>query len=222
MNRLRSLLRLTLLSALLLTAGTAVAQQLVQYEYWFDQAFSRRQTVALSGNMATIDDALDTRQLNDGMHTFHLRVKQSDGAHSPVTSSMFFKFKAREGDVLEYWFDDDIDAQSTVNLSGDTIAQTVVLDLADNERFPVGLHRLNYRVAANGSNYSPVYGDNIMKTTTGDVCRLEYWFDDDFDLRAIADMAPIELMDNYSLLLDLSDDTRFPKGPAHAQPARGY
>lgn len=212
MNRLRSLLQLTLLSALLLTAGTAVAQQLVQYEYWFDQAFSRRQTVALSGNMATIDAALDTRQLNDGMHTFHLRVKQSDGAYSPVTSSMFFKFKAREGDVLEYWFDDDIDAQSTVNLSGDTIAQTVVLDLADNERFPVGLHRLNYRVAANGSNYSPVYGDNIMKTTTGDVCRLEYWFDDDFDLRAIADMAPIELMDDYSLLLDLSDDTRFPKG----------
>ena len=212
MKRIRILHRLALLAALLLTAAEAGAQ-LVQYEYWFDRGFARRQTVSLSGSTATIRTAIDTQQLDDGVHTLHLRVKQSDGAYSPVTSSTFLKFKAQEGTVLEYWFDDNVDSRATVALANtDGQEQQVVLDLSDNKRFPIGLHRLNYRVAANGSNYSPIYGDNVMKTTSGEVCRLEYWFDEDFEHRAVADMAPLALMDNFSLELNLQNRTQFPQG----------
>lgn len=212
MKRIRILHRLALLAALLLTAAEAGAQ-LVQYEYWFDRGFARRQTASLSGSTATIRTAIDTQQLDDGVHTLHLRVKQSDGAYSPVTSSTFLKFKAQEGTVLEYWFDDNVDSRATVALANtDGQEQQVVLDLSDNKRFPIGLHRLNYRVAANGSNYSPIYGDNVMKATSGEVCRLEYWFDEDFEHRAVADMAPLALMDNFSLELNLQNRTQFPQG----------
>lgn len=193
---------------------TVHAQQLTRYEYWFDNGYSSRHSASLSGYTAVINDAIDTQQLGDGLHTFFLRVKQDDGYYSPVAATAFLKFHAQEGSMLEYWFDDDFLHRGAIDVEpskGDEM-QTLVLDLQDDVRFPIGVHRLNCRVAVYGSYYSPVYGGDVMKMPSGDVYLLEYWLDDDFHNRG---SVTTELADSTELKpveFDLADNLRYPIG----------
>ena len=67
------------------------AQSLTQYEYWFDDNFSARKSAGLSGYEADIDVGIDASRLGNGLHKLSLRVQQSDGMYSPVTTHYFFK-----------------------------------------------------------------------------------------------------------------------------------
>ena len=83
--------------------------------------------------------------------------------------------------ILEYWFDDNFYKKATIPINvGSESMQVLELDFTDMVKFPLGFHRLNYRVVANGA-YSPVYSDCVMRIPDGEHSEIIYWLDDDYN-----------------------------------------
>lgn len=84
--------------------------------------------------------------------------------------------------ILEYWFDDNFkDKRASIPISvGTESMQTLELDLTDMVKFPLGIHRLNYRIVANGE-CSPIYSDCVMRAPDGEMLEITYWLDDEYD-----------------------------------------
>ncbi len=156
---------------------------LVAYEYWFDGDVDNRKTVGMNSNAAVIRDAIDTRSLSDGLHWFNFRLKRADGKYSPISSSPFMNMKGRREGEIEYWFDDDYNNHNSTPIADTEEEQEVALDLDNLEKFPLGLHTLNMRVATPGQNFSSIYTAHVLKMATGGPTKLEYWVDDDFSHR---------------------------------------
>ena len=172
-----------LLSCLFVLFPLAVqAQQLTGYEYWFDGDIGNSVFKSLSGYEAEINTNIPTQHLSDGLHTLSLHVKQSDGKYSAVTSSVFFKHNASEGNKMEYWFDDKYDNPTTIDLPSSATEELTEfsLNLQDNTEFPVGLHKLHMRVSTEGKSLGAIYTSNVLKITSGEADIVEYWVDGDF------------------------------------------
>ena len=90
-------------------------------------------------------------------------------------------FTAMRAQVLEYWFDDNFSKRATVPISvGTEATQVLELDFTDMVKFPLGFHRLNYRIVANGK-YSPIYSSSVMRGPEGEMSEITYWLDDEYD-----------------------------------------
>lgn len=159
------------------------AQQLTGYEYWFDGDLSTIVEKSLSGNKADIIISVETQNLSDGLHTLYFRAKQSDGYYSPITSSVFFKHNVEEGNQIEYWFDDRYEDRATMDLPSSASEDLVdiTFDMQDNEKFPIGLHQLNMRMATEGKSLNSVYSAWVLKLSSGEPNVIEYWVDDNND-----------------------------------------
>ena len=155
---------------------------LTNYEYWFDNDIDNHfHTRSLNGTVTTIDTEISTEELSIGLHSFHIRVQQSNGAYSPVSTTYFMKYGGSGGTAkkLEYWFDDDIahSQEMTIPTAVDDEGNTIMtLNLTD---FPVGYHQLNYRVS--GSHLSAINTAGVFKMPAGGFSKLEYWLDDNLD-----------------------------------------
>ena len=156
------------------------AQSLTRYEYWFDDNFSGRVSKSMSGTDKLVNLSIDTEQLDNGVHKFSFRAKQSDGYYSAVTSSLFLKRPAAQNSVMEYWFDDNIDQRESMSISNTEDEQTFELDLRDNAKYPWGFHKLNMRITLEGGGESAIYSSPVLKLSAGKATQLEYWIDDDF------------------------------------------
>lgn len=198
----------SLLLLLLCTLGVS-AQQL---QFWFDSDKTIKQADTSAG---TVKGKIDVQELSQGFHTIYMRVKQpgAEYEYSPITMSTFIKFATGEDSQLQYWFDEDVDNLSTIAVDVESgKEQTLTLDLSNIERFPLGVHQLNMRVAHNGGHYSPIYSAYVLRLPggTGD-SMLEYWFDDNYENHASmpvsTDKDGIQKLD-----LDLSDMSKFPYG----------
>ncbi len=153
---------------------------LVAYEYWFDDDVDNRKTVGMNSNAAVIRDDIDTRSLSGGLHWFNFRLKRADGKYSPVSSSPFMNLKERKEGRIEYWFDDDYSNSGSMSIADTEEEQEVALDMSDISKFPLGLHTLNMRVATEGKSLGNIYTTRVLKTASGDFDRMEYWVDDNF------------------------------------------
>ena len=151
------------------------------YEYWFDDNVDGRQWVSLSGNNAVIRASIDTHGLSGGLHRFNFRVKRSDGAYSAVTTSTFLNLKAENQSRIVYWFDENCDNYESTSLADTEAEQEVTLNLQDLEKFPLGFHQLNMRVATPGKSLSNVYSARVLKMASGDANQIEYWIDGDYE-----------------------------------------
>lgn len=210
MRKVNILVLLTLL--LILGNILSSAQSLSNYEWWFDN----RQIGGngrLGGSEHTVNLQLPTTSLTSGLHTFHFRAQQSDGSFSPVYTSTFLKFAPISGSMLEYWLDDRFDYRAAVEVTDASGLVDLNLDLSDNDKYPVGFHTLNFRVAEQGGNYSPIYTSSFMKFDPSQEGQmLEYWFDDGFENRRET-MPLVDTPDGVmSLDLDMTNQTKFPLG----------
>lgn len=199
-------LLLTLLCAMGISAQTYM-------QFWFDSDKTvKKADIPASG---TLKGKLDVQQLQQGFHTIYMRARTpgAEYEYSPVTMSTFIKFATGEGAKLQYWFDEDADNFSTIDVDAESgKEQTLMLDLANIERFPLGVHQLNMRVAHNGGHYSPIYSAYTLRLPVGsDNSVLQYWFDDDVDNPSTIEVST-ESGDPQILTLDLSDIERFPLG----------
>ena len=175
----RKLLYRFLACLLCLLPALTHAQTLAKYEYWFDDNFSGRHGVSLSGTEAVVKKSISTDGLDYGAHKFSFRVRQSDGKYSAITSSMFLKRPAAQSSIMEYWFDDNFDGRDVMSISSSEEEQAFELDLRDNAKYPWGFHKLNMRVTLEGGGESAVYSSGVLKLSAGTATTLEYWLDDD-------------------------------------------
>ncbi|MBP5392375.1 MAG: hypothetical protein J6Y59_00990 [Bacteroidaceae bacterium] len=156
------------------------SQSLTTYEYWFDDSFSSRQSGSLSGTNTVVRLSVSTDQLDNGVHKFSFRAKQSDGKYSAVTSSLFLKRSAAQSSQMEYWFDDNFDQRDFLNISNTEEEQTFELDLRNGTKYPMGFHKLNMRITLEGGGESAVYSAPVLKLAAGRATQLEYWVDSDY------------------------------------------
>ena len=180
-------------------------------QYWFDTD-TKAQRAELSGT--TVKKSIDVQHLSQGLHTLYMRVRNpgAEYEYSPITTSTFIKFTTSEGSQLQYWFDEDVEHLSTIDVDGASgKEQTLMLDLSNIERFPLGVHLLNMRMA-NGGRYSPVSSAYVLRLPDGvGDSMLEYWFDDDYQNRATEHMRAVRGY-RETVKLDLSNSAKFPYG----------
>ena len=138
------------------------AQSLTGYEYWFDDDFSGKVSGSLSGTDAVFKSDISTDQLDNGVHKFSFRTKQSDGKYSAITSSLFLKRPAAQSSVMEFWFDDNFEQRESISISSTEDEQEMTLDLQNNTKYPLGFHILNMRFNIEGEGMSAVTTTPIM------------------------------------------------------------
>ena len=111
-----------------------------------------------------------------------MRVAHDGGHYSPIYSAYVLRLPDGTGDsVLEYWFDDNYENRASMPVLTDKDGiQKLDLDFSDVSKFPHGLHRLNMRVAAGGSSFSPIYSAIVMRHYEGANNTLTYWLDGDY------------------------------------------
>ena len=192
---------------LLLSAITMKGQ--TGLEYWFD-TYSDPKLIGMPTAAGTLTSDINVKHLSQGFHTVYFRIQSHGDTYSPIHSSLFFKFSGSENSVLEYWFGKDASKIGTVPIESDSRSvQLLDLDLSDLEKFPLGIHQLNLRVADCG--YSPVYSTLVMKTNGASGAAIEYWFGDNVEDKGSAPIM-VEYEESQLVSLDLSDVEKFPLG----------
>ena len=149
-----------------------IQAQLTQYEYWFNNDFAGRITQNIGGSETIITD-MDVRHLPDGFHRWHLRVKNSDGSYSGITSGDFVKQPAVSQTKLEYWYNDDYAGKKEIAPGSlNDFSMESDIDVRD---MPWGVNRFNLRLS-NGA----ISSSYVLKTVASASNKLEYWFNDEY------------------------------------------
>lgn len=157
-------------------------------EYWFDDDFDNRGSVGISatGLESSISSLLKlggASAFPEGFHRLNFRVVAANGNYSSVQTACVLNLGAfQSSSKLEYWFDHDFENRASRDISGasEVIDVDALLDLSNLEQFPLGMHRLHYRVATPTFGITPIHTAFIMnKGNGGEPCQLEYWLDDD-------------------------------------------
>jgi len=161
------------------TSGTIAA-----YEYWFDNDYEEKifENIAPIPNFQLIENFENV--LTVGLHTFHIRFKDSGGLWSSLVSQFFYKASVSgvSGTIAayEYWFDseyadkiyEEIPPQQIFQLNDDISADV-----------NTGLHTLHIRFKDTGGLWSSVVsqffykaGEGLGETNLIEAYR--YWFND--------------------------------------------
>ncbi len=187
---------------------------LTHYEYWFDDDFTSRQRVSISGTKKDIVTAISTDGVHGGPHIFNMRLRQDDGSYSPVSSSVFMKggMTTNSDTYIDYWFDDDFDNKQALTLSG---GQTRLEDAVSCAGLTDGLHTLNMRLRISEdafAGYSSISSTVFYKNIDNKVAKMMYWFEEDFEHRVTTDLPSAGASGLTTLTIDLSDMRKFPIG----------
>ncbi len=129
------------------------APAIVGYEHWFDSNANGAIYQSITSTFShTLNTALPTSGLGLGLHTLHLRFKDSNDQWSSVLSRPFQKTDATPGGIpelsaWEYWYDNDSGAAQTMAVNG----TQALLDTAlmTNGLTP-GLHTVHTRFVGTG------------------------------------------------------------------------
>lgn len=180
----------SVLSQFFLKQGTgsgSVTPELVEYEYWFDTDYASAQSVPMSGNQyENVASNINALALSNGLHTLHVRFKDSQGKWSSVLSQFFLKQEYSTSITpqlmeYEYWFDGDYASKVNIALSGNQY-ETILSDL-DASVLSVGLHTLHIRFKDASSKWSSVLSsffikNNITSVLNNEIIAYRYWFDE--------------------------------------------
>ncbi len=166
--------------------SSALTEELVQYEYWFDNDFAS----AIQGSMSntsvqTLTTSLDASALSNGLHVVRFRFKSTSQEWSSVQSNFFLK---QENDIvasneiqeMEYWFDTMYVNKVNVPLAGNTIES--IQTSIDASSLGNGLHTMNVRFKDSATKWSSVVSQFVYKIeptqlSNNSVTAYRYWFD---------------------------------------------
>lgn len=166
MNRRLSIIgRCTLLTIFWL-ALIASAKAQDRLEYWFDDNFEQRSSAPINtaADVAWVID-LDMSDLTKfplGLHRLNMRVVGND--YSPIYSDLVLRLPNGGQTGLTCWLDDDYENRQ--NITGNSIdGRTIDIgSLLDFSSVPSGMHRLKYRITANGFDHGVIYEVPILVT----------------------------------------------------------
>lgn len=165
MNKIRTLM----LAAVSVVCTTMVAQKSITEQiYWIDGDV---------GNAQTVTRSIDISTLSTGLHSFTIRVQDSEDLwSSPLTKYFIIPQNATAATSIaerEYWIDGNIATRAALGVSPADIS---LVDLS------VGIHSLTIRVKDNAGIWSTPLTKyfvvpQIQEETT--IARYMYWIDDD-------------------------------------------
>jgi len=181
-----------ILSILLGLAIASFAQTKVQqYEYWFDDGFTAKTSIAVTPTSSfELSTLVATSGLPVGLHTFQIRFQDNTGAWSSTTNQFFVKpsktNNTTQAQVVkyQYWFDNDF-AGKTEQTSSATNDLSLITSI-DVSKLPVGLHTFQIRFQDNTGAWSSTTNQFFVKpsrtnsATQAQVVKYQYWFDNDF------------------------------------------
>lgn len=193
MNRIRNLL---LAAAGVVCLATSAQKTITNKVYWIDADYT---------SVRPTTTAIDISGLAPGVHSYHMRVQDSEGMWSAVTTKFFIiphpapEAGATAITAREYWLDGKLATRAPLANS------PAVIDIG---ALSSGLHMFSMRVRDDKGRWSnvqskyfivPVKPDEQPDSVT--ITRCRYWFDGDMDH---ATMAPLTAA-NGILEIDLGD-----------------
>ncbi|MBK7087045.1 MAG: T9SS type A sorting domain-containing protein [Flavobacteriales bacterium] len=137
---MRTLLLLTFLGGI---ATMSHAQNITAYRYWFDDDAGALVNVAVTaGQQFTLNTDLAAAAAGDGYNRITLQTQDDLGVWSVPLTKVFHR---QGGDLTawQYWFDDNISTEQTVN-----VPATSTLDVVTNidcSALPTGSHLITWR-----------------------------------------------------------------------------
>ena len=179
----------------LLTVGslnTIRAQTITGYRYWFDDDAAGATSVSVTGSPEyTLNATLEATALAPGHHRVTMQLQDSNGDFSvPITSLFTQRGAAIAG--YRYWFDDDADNATEVDVTGTgdyTLSASLEATALAN-----GYHRVSMQLRDGIGEYGvPVTTTFVQRGVT--VSGYEYWIDDDIAARVSGSIGPDEVVD---------------------------
>ena len=155
----------------------ASEKSIVQHQYWIDGK------IEAQVSSATQPDIIDIETLKPGLHSFTVRVQDSEGLWSSQVAKYFIvptsETSVGEKSIVlhQYWIDGKLDA--------------IVSSTTQPSQIPIstlkpGLHSLTVRVkdseglwSSQVAKYFIVKDDDVMEDVT--ITRYMYWFDEETD-----------------------------------------
>lgn len=151
-------------------AKTVEMHEIVEYQYWFDGGNSSLINIPVANEQVlAIEETLDIKSLNEGLHIISHRFKDKSGTWSSAVSNFFSYY---EDEILpsdnkivgyRYWADDNIASATLVTLT--TPTKTLVLDeLIDVSNFPSGEHMASFQFVDAQDHWSNALSQTYSKT----------------------------------------------------------
>ena len=188
-------------------AGDPDGGNISAYEYWFDNNYDEKvfESISPSPTFQLIENF--ENDLPVGLHTIHIRFKDSGGLWSSSVSQFFYKSSGGGPGTTniseyEYWFDNNY-AEKIL----ETISPTPYFQLTENfeNDLPIGLHTIHIRFKDSRGLWSSVVSQFFYKSSesggSGTIAAYEYWFDSEYADKIYEEIPPQEIFqinDNIS------------------------
>ena len=200
MNRIRSIV---LAAALVVSMGTVAQKSIIGEVCWIDGNINEAQTAS---------SLIDLSTLTMGLHSYTIRVQDSEGVwSSPTTKFFIIPLEDKAATAIaeqEYWIDGKIASRTTLGASP---AEISLVDLSP------GLHSMTVRVKDDtgvwGSPTTKFFIIPLEDKTATAIAEQEYWIDGKTAARTSLGASPAEIsLDDlsaglHSLTVRVKDDT---------------
>ena len=159
----------------------ADAQNIVQYQYWYDSNYSNAAIVnsETSGDLNLSTSLTGTSGLTPGLHNVNFRAKDTNGKWSAAITEQFYATGNWNIESYEYWYDDNY---SNKIVNAVTPSQNYILASSLNtSAVGYGAHALNFRSRDSAGKWSIVIKEYFFKSVGGtQLSNAEYWIDNNF------------------------------------------
>ncbi|MGI6718965.1 MAG: PKD domain-containing protein [Bacteroidales bacterium] len=173
---------------------TPESNNLVSYEYWFNDDYANVQTETIFPmSQHILNTNIDVTALPNYVNVLNIRYKDQNGKYSSTFSKFFLKLgdtETPESNNLvsyEYWFNDDYANVQTETIS--PTSQHILNTNIDVTALPNHVNVLNIRYKDQNGKYSSTFskfflklGDTETPETPGtnNLVSYEYWFNEDY------------------------------------------
>jgi len=164
--------------------------EVIACEYWIDGDYSQAQEIAVTDENVVF--SIDATDLEDGMHSVSLRVKNSSGEYSALHYGSFYKYSI-DGNggtpiICEYWFDNDF-----ANRKEESVVDGNVIFSVETSEQTEGIHTLSWRIKDDKGVYSSTccsqYYKHIPASPTDNIVWYQYWWNDRIDMAVRKDIS---------------------------------
>lgn len=173
MTAMKRFRKIMLIAAAICSLAATGQKTIVQRECWLDGNIAASQTMT-EGTMS-----IDISSLSPGLHTFAMRVQDSEGLWSSSVTRLLFVPEASSGTLVnyQYWLDNDI--QHAVIVPSSANHGVFSIDISSLSE---GMHSLAIRVQNTDGKWSSSVTRFFLKPVApceATIVRCKYWFDDD-------------------------------------------
>jgi hypothetical protein len=186
--------------------GSSSPANVNAYQYWFNSNFDAATFQAVSSTATiNLNTLVNTANLANGLHLFHIRFRDNLGQWSTIVSQFFYKAETpvagvRKINGYQYWFDNGYPSaqlQAVTPITTMSVNAPIAAETLSN-----GLHLFHIRFRDDAGNWSTVVSQFFYKAEplptpgTNLITGYQYWFNSDFanaGTTAITPVSPYQL-----------------------------